>query len=297
MLVWMAAEKARPGRVTPFRRYALLGDDIVIADVAVAREYAQLMGRLGVQISDHKSLITDNGSFEFAKQFWTKGGRVNLSPVSARAVLSASTLLGITQLAIKYDMGLVPVMRFAGLGYWSMSRLQSTSRLSRKRLRLMGLTSKPHTIGGVGWLKSSLEYWLGRGCPLSPYSKGWILQHAREVFKVRQLILPPTEYMVDGEWAFSEYTVLRNWMDMWLKYLLWYWKVLFAYDPSIEEIVSPPDLNFKYYRSDVDQFTRYGFIFKVYDWVGDKSPGWCPGALGTGPTDGSSGPESPDMGS
>jgi hypothetical protein len=41
-LVWLAADKANPHRTRPFHRYALLGDDIVIADKAVADEYLRL---------------------------------------------------------------------------------------------------------------------------------------------------------------------------------------------------------------------------------------------------------------
>ena len=37
MIVWLAAERVYPGR--RFRDYALLGDDIAIADHKVAKEY------------------------------------------------------------------------------------------------------------------------------------------------------------------------------------------------------------------------------------------------------------------
>lgn len=46
-----------------FTQYALLGDDIVIADEAVALEYKRIVG---VKISESKSLISDNGSIELA---------------------------------------------------------------------------------------------------------------------------------------------------------------------------------------------------------------------------------------
>lgn len=53
ILVWVAAKKA-----TLFRRkftdYALLGDDIVIADQKVAEEYRKIMDYLGVEISIQK---------------------------------------------------------------------------------------------------------------------------------------------------------------------------------------------------------------------------------------------------
>lgn len=49
MLVWFAAELCYPGK--KFFDYAILGDDIVIADDSVAREYTALLNELGVEIS------------------------------------------------------------------------------------------------------------------------------------------------------------------------------------------------------------------------------------------------------
>lgn len=83
-LVWLAASKAYPGTV--FQDYAILGDDLVIADSKVAREYVRLMDCLKVTISKEKSLISSTGACEFAKKFLTEGGRVDLSPVSLKVV-------------------------------------------------------------------------------------------------------------------------------------------------------------------------------------------------------------------
>lgn len=47
---------------------ALLGDDIVIADRAVAEQYLGLLKKMSVSVSEAKSLVSDNGSLEFAKQ-------------------------------------------------------------------------------------------------------------------------------------------------------------------------------------------------------------------------------------
>ena len=88
-------------RQKPFTDYALLGDDIVIINPLVAKEYKRIMLNLGVSISEGKSLISSNGSFEFAKQFWVKRGQINLSPVSAPAVLAARSFIGLTQLGLK----------------------------------------------------------------------------------------------------------------------------------------------------------------------------------------------------
>ncbi|KAI5650256.1 hypothetical protein M9H77_36261 [Catharanthus roseus] len=52
-----------------FGKYALLGDDIIIADPRVANAYQSVINALGVTISLPKSLISDIGGSEFAKFF------------------------------------------------------------------------------------------------------------------------------------------------------------------------------------------------------------------------------------
>jgi len=44
-----------------FQDYALLGDDIVIANNDVAREYQLVLTRIGVECGIHKSLISPRG--------------------------------------------------------------------------------------------------------------------------------------------------------------------------------------------------------------------------------------------
>jgi hypothetical protein len=68
--------------------YALLGDDIVIHGTAVARQYQALCKAFGIKIGLEKSLISSNGSFEFAKRFYVKGK--DASPVSIREYWVAS---------------------------------------------------------------------------------------------------------------------------------------------------------------------------------------------------------------
>ena len=82
--MWWAAEQVRPG--IQFDRYAILGDDVLITDPLVAEQYRLGLQRLGVKISTHKSLISSTGAVEFAKEFLVKDMRVNLSPVSMKAL-------------------------------------------------------------------------------------------------------------------------------------------------------------------------------------------------------------------
>lgn len=66
--MWCAAEEENPGR--RFRDYALLGDDIVIGDPAVAARYREWLNDLGVKIYESKSITS---TLEFAKKFRVKG--------------------------------------------------------------------------------------------------------------------------------------------------------------------------------------------------------------------------------
>ena len=84
LVVWWCAEQVYPG--VKFTRYAVLGDDVVIADEAVAKVYASLLKDLGVMKSYQKSRISHRGAAEFAKRFRVRGLTVDLSPVSIRSL-------------------------------------------------------------------------------------------------------------------------------------------------------------------------------------------------------------------
>lgn len=74
-------------RMGKFSAYAVLGDDIVIADGRVARSYRGLMLELGVGISAAKSLVSRQGTLEFAKRYFHRG--VDCSPISLKELGSA----------------------------------------------------------------------------------------------------------------------------------------------------------------------------------------------------------------
>lgn len=83
VIVQVAALRAGWNQWFPF--YAVLGDDIVIADEAVASAYLQLMIGLGVEISPKKGLIS-RSTFEFAKRT-VHCHRGDVSPLGAGAIL------------------------------------------------------------------------------------------------------------------------------------------------------------------------------------------------------------------
>lgn len=70
-----------------FTEYAVLGDDIVIANGLVAREYVSIMSELGVGIGLHKSLISRKGGLEFAKRFFV--AKKDCSPVAFKELFAA----------------------------------------------------------------------------------------------------------------------------------------------------------------------------------------------------------------
>jgi hypothetical protein len=82
-----------------FTNYALLGDDIVIANDAVAKSYHSIMTQiLGVEINLSKSMISTN-SFEFAKRIITMDGEV--SAVGPKNLLvGLKTLKGIPSILL-----------------------------------------------------------------------------------------------------------------------------------------------------------------------------------------------------
>ncbi|KAG6467635.1 hypothetical protein ZIOFF_074518 (mitochondrion) [Zingiber officinale] len=165
-MVWLAAWFLYPRRKAPFRKYALLGDDIVIADRAVAEKYQALLDILDVSISESKSIDSKTGALEFAKQFWIEKVSINLTPVSAKAILASGSLIGLCQLAEKYNLSRSCLSRLAGAGYRVRGRILS-SRLSRRWKRLRVVSDR-----SLSDYRLPLDLWLGRGNPLNPYLKG-----------------------------------------------------------------------------------------------------------------------------
>jgi hypothetical protein len=80
LIVRVAARRA--GKTVRFTRYALLGDDIVIADDAVAREYRAILAEVDVSISEPKTHVSED-TFEFAKRWVHRGTEVTGAPLGS----------------------------------------------------------------------------------------------------------------------------------------------------------------------------------------------------------------------
>jgi len=86
VVVQLAALRA--GWRSWFPYYAVLGDDLVIADREVANHYLAIMRHLGVPINLHKSIVSESGFIEFAKR-WVSATRGEVSALSPGLLLAS----------------------------------------------------------------------------------------------------------------------------------------------------------------------------------------------------------------
>lgn len=141
-----------------FLNYAILGDDVVIADRAVAQRYLAIMKDIGVEISLAKSLVSRTSSLEFAKRTWVAGRDV--TPVSLAEMLVALRSLGALGELVNKNMkfGAIrvsSVARFCGFGFRNLSRLPIVLGLGNRLSGLIAYLCRP----GGQW-PMPLEAWL-----------------------------------------------------------------------------------------------------------------------------------------
>ena len=153
-----------------FSMYAVLGDDVVIADRAVALAYRTLMcDELRVDIQETKSLISNNGTFEFAKRTILRG--IDATPISLKGFIAGIRNLPamegiLAKIPGIWDNRLANIARSLGYGYKVTGRLQAALQ---RRDRLQGLIVFLTRPGGLlardplSWI--SQDAWNSVGCP------------------------------------------------------------------------------------------------------------------------------------
>jgi hypothetical protein len=157
-LVQLAAHNVYPRNRSWFLGYAVLGDDVVIADQAVAVEYLRIMAEIGVEVGLAKSMISHTGSLEFAKRTYIRGQ--DASPISLAELMVALCHLGALDELVRKAATFIPmkvssVARFAGFGYKNLARLPVSLSLNNRLSKLIAYLSRP---GGV-W-PMPVEAWL-----------------------------------------------------------------------------------------------------------------------------------------
>lgn len=139
-----------------FELYAVLGDDIVIADGAVAKEYLSIMDQIGVKVGLHKSLVGKD-SAEFAKRVYLRGNWV--TPVALKEFALASTfvpaLVELVRRLSDTPPRLASIARALGFGYRAISRLSlPVHRLTGRIQGLLVCLYAPFTVpfGADSWV-------------------------------------------------------------------------------------------------------------------------------------------------
>nr|UJQ92508.1 MAG: putative RNA-dependent RNA polymerase [Mitoviridae sp.] len=136
-LVQCAAWRAGHPQDRLFLDYAVLGDDLVIADWKVARAYLRLLDSLGVECGLHKSLLSPRGlALEFAKRTLFKG--VDVSPIPILEFFTASRNLGAcVEFMKKYHVSLTTMLQSLGVGWKVRSWLNKPLGKLPSRVRLL----------------------------------------------------------------------------------------------------------------------------------------------------------------
>jgi len=117
-----------------FEDYAVLGDDVVIANDKVADQYVVIMKTLGVGIGFHKSLISKRGlALEFAKKLYLKGHNVSAIPY-LEFFTSLININAMVELARKYRLTLGQYLTALGYGY--RAKAAASAKLVRLPIRL-----------------------------------------------------------------------------------------------------------------------------------------------------------------
>jgi hypothetical protein len=125
-----------------FRRYAILGDDIVIGDKLIAGHYYNIISQLGVKVGLAKSVISHNGlGLEFAKKTFVRGQNVSPIPFKEYAVTSGS-LPALIEFSRKYSLSVPNIVKMLGFGYRVLGKLNQKWVFQSVKIRrlLIGLT-------------------------------------------------------------------------------------------------------------------------------------------------------------
>jgi len=124
-LVQLAAERAGVTAESEwFPDYAVLGDDIVIANRLVAEQYVKLMAEIGVGLNLSKSLTSVTGRIvEFAKRTLYKGHNISPVPVKELYASLKSVQTGV-QFALKYKLKPAAYLSLFGAKYRVLGSMQ-----------------------------------------------------------------------------------------------------------------------------------------------------------------------------
>lgn len=246
-----------------FNKYALLGDDIVIADREVASRYRELISQLGVNVSLKKTLTSEKCCIEFAKRFILD--KDDLSPISFKSVYSIipQTVGALVDRIREFrTVRRSEPYRWLGAGFRILAKSLYPKRTGKrwKRYHLILTNPKgPFALPPLWWH--------------SFYAPRPVTE--RDVAVVRCALLAKTELTFNPSLgSFAKYTaedVLES--IVYGKWLLTYYRLIKAF---IIELIETNDLTPWYNRPTMAQrpqrvkrlqLMRYGVMFRCWEAV------------------------------
>jgi len=158
-----------------FGLYALLGDDIVIADVAVANKYKRLCKWLGMGIGISKSMVNDNLSCEFAKKVFVQGKECSAFPWKLWSVSQSSLSAAVAALQRVSSTGLsltaAQVALAFGAGMRTVARVGAKWNNIPSRLRAF-LVIASHPSASTVLSRPTWIDWIATKGPMLPVLYG-----------------------------------------------------------------------------------------------------------------------------
>jgi hypothetical protein len=246
VILWWAAEQVYPGK--RFKRYAILGDDVVIADTLVKDSYIKTINDLGVKISEGKSISSPIGCCEFAKKFRVEGLTRDISPLSFKSILQTLTPVGWLAFVTSQGSHLSyhNKMRLSGLGFRARVKCPPKGRRAFRYWVML--------IQSCKYIPLEVRLSVVVGSWLHPSLVGRLWWRLAEKFSPSDLQLVPQEFYSEFPDAqdLSEITVLKGWMKQYLNYLRWYVGLFQSSECSLGDFESVPLCTTRYYRESQD---------------------------------------------
>lgn len=143
-----------------FKDYAVLGDDVVIFNRAVAVEYRRVISLIGMEIGLHKSILSRKGTMvEFAKRIFHCG--VDVSPVPFKEFFAALFGYGnLLDFGRKYNLSFIQLARTLGFKYRALSKVGNGFKCLPSGLKRVFIAS---SLPGVS---SEVQPFLQLGAPI-----------------------------------------------------------------------------------------------------------------------------------
>jgi uncharacterized membrane-anchored protein YhcB (DUF1043 family) len=150
---------AKRAGYSDFQDYAVLGDDIIIANSKVALAYLHFLKEIGVEVGLAKSMISKRRLvLDFAKKFFVESEQMNAIAFKDCITTWTSTSL-VKEFATKWRMSLPQILGFLDYGYKAKHSIMTSI--------IWNISTRPRVLfvwillPGSGWGKETFLQWIG----------------------------------------------------------------------------------------------------------------------------------------